>query len=289
MKTIGGNNSSVFNVSSLGLANDKYGHDIKKFKGGVSSYDDPSSYDPSIIGLNKQFPCKTNVVNGFNPLDTPETYNYQQSMVVGGRKNKSRGGVAPYERYINYDDILDVRHLELSKKKYEPLDPGQIDERGTNFALSTEGGMKRRNKKGGNLFTNVSMRDLYTVDHLGHKDEYKPLNITNLDERGTNFALQQENKTSGGGHIKNKKLIDKYIHKILIKSFNDYKNKRMHGGSSNPNSSFLGDLLVNSFKGKNEGLLKTAMFNDKYLGNDKPHSINEPTKIYTSLQSNFEF
>lgn len=277
----------------------------KKLKGGVASYDNPSSYDPLIIGLNEQFPCNTSVINGFNPMDSKDTFNYQQSSIIGGNKKK-RGGVAPYEKYNNMNDYMDTRYLNIGngKTEWKPVDPGNMDFRQTNFALSIPTSTTKKtggkSKKGGSsLFNNVSSQDLYTTTFLGNTNKYKALDVGNLETRGTNFALQLQ-KTNGGKkskkggsiYINNDIIIQRFIHKILLKSYQHYK--KNNGGnldiSSGNNSSFLGNLLVNSLKDTSDpNSTSIGIFNNKYLGNDTKFTIKQPQKITGHVQSNFEF
>jgi hypothetical protein len=220
------------------------------------------------------------------------------------RNNKIMGGIAPYEKYTNIYDYLDTRYLDIGKKEWNALNPGNLDFRQTNFALSkpnenekTGGKKKKSNKGGNNLFNNLSYADLYNVSYLGNKNKYSALDIGNLETRGTNFALQKEGQTTVGGNknklkknaiinISNNKIIDKFLNKIIKRSYHHYKKNK--GGGENY---FLNDLLINTFKPLSESndILNNSIFNNKYLGNDKKLNNDPPQKINGTVRSNFEF
>lgn len=273
----------------------------KKRGGTPASYDNSGSYDPKIYELNDQFNCGTHNITGFNEQNTFATYNNEQKHIVGGKKKK-KGGVAPYEKYVDYEDVIHYNDNDLGiTKKYKHMQPDNIDDEVTYFALeqnsglppntkTTTGGKKKKHKKGGSTANEVTIQDIFNIDFLGNKTPYKPLNIENIEERGTNFALQTE-VTYGGKARNNKKLkiIRNFFEKTIKKSYAHYKKSRMSGGSEE--EPFLTTLLVDSFKANNtnNAPVTPAHFNTKHIENYKGFQLKEPQKITATHKSNFSY
>jgi hypothetical protein len=339
-------------------------------KGGVAPYNNMASYDPLQMGLNDQFK-DSKVISGFEDMNKPCNFKVQQSQIVSGgakkRKYKNKKGGDIFKD-LTTSDLYNTTYLG-NTQAYAPLNIANIDERGTNFAIdkSQFGGIKKNNnkqnnkkqnnnKKGGDIFKDLTTSDLYNTTYLGNTQAYAPLNIANIDERGTNFAIDKSqfggikknnnkkqnnkkriNKKKGGdifsdvslsdilnnkylGNtqpytplnvanidergtnfaidrsqfggknikiLKNKnKTINKFFHQMIVKSYYDFKKNKIYGGD-NSFQSGLADLLMNSFNEKGDVLPNSAHYNTAYLNNSNPFKLNEPQRVYVTLKSNF--
>jgi hypothetical protein len=272
-------------------------------KGGVAPYNNMASYDPLQMGLNDQFK-DSKVISGFEDMNKPCNFKVQQSQIVSGgakkRKYKNKKGGDIFKD-LTTSDLYNTTYLG-NTQAYAPLNIANIDERGTNFAIdkSQFGGIKKNNnkkqnnkkrinkKKGGDIFSDVSLSDILNNKYLGNTQPYTPLNVANIDERGTNFAIDRSQ--FGGKNIKilkNKnKTINKFFHQMIVKSYYDFKKNKIYGGD-NSFQSGLADLLMNSFNEKGDVLPNSAHYNTAYLNNSNPFKLNEPQRVYVTLKSNF--